>query len=471
MSRSRHLTRWIVSGLIVALAGTAWAFQNSWWPTAERWLGKKTASPGEGGDSSSHGKEKEGGHGHSHAGHDHAGHEEGSSIDLSPQARKSMGLKTGKVVLDTFIRRMPVPGMVVERKGITKSRVVAPLTGIVMRVHVIQGEAIKAGRALFDLRLTHEDLVQAQVEFLKISEELDVVNQEIARLQPSAGAIFPKSLLDRQYEQKKLLGSQLAHRESLLLHGLSTKQVDEILKTRTLRSDLTVFAPDPNAPKGKLEAGTSRPYVVEQVLVEPGRQVTAGDQLLALADYSELYVEGNAFEQDAQWIADTVRKSWKVTCLVENHSPAGTEIPDLPILYISDEIDSKTRTLHFYMPLANEITRDAVVDGRRFINWRFKPGQRTRLRVPVEQWPKRIVLPTDAVVQEGVESYVFQENGKHFDRRPVHVEYRDMSSVVIAQDGSLFPGDVIAMNGAAQLQMEIKNRAGGGIDPHAGHNH
>ena len=62
------------------------------------------------------------------------------------------------------------------------------------------------------------------------------------------------------------------------------------------------------------------------------------------------------------------------------------------------------------------------------------------------------------------------------ERRPfrppgVHVEYRDRFSVVIANDGSLFPGDVVATCGAQQLQLALKNKAGGGIDPHAGHNH
>ena len=30
---------------------------------------------------------------------------------------------------------------------------------------------------------------------------------------------------------------------------------------------------------------------------------------------------------------------------------------------------------------------------------------------------------------------------------------------------------LLAMNGAQQLQVALKNKSGGGIDPHAGHNH
>ena len=42
---------------------------------------------------------------------------------------------------------------------------------------------------------------------------------------------------------------------------------------------------------------------------------------------------------------------------------------------------------------------------------------------------------------------------------------------MIANDGSLFPGDKIALTGAHQMQIALKNKSGGGVDPHAGHSH
>ena len=59
----------------------------------------------------------------------------------------------------------------------------------------------------------------------------------------------------------------------------------------------------------------------------------------------------------------------------------------------------------------------------------------------------------------------------YVDRQPVHVEYRDPRWVVIASDGPLSPGDRIAISAAQQLQLALKNKAGGAIDPHAGHSH
>ena len=142
------------------------------------------------------------------------------------------------------------------------------------------------------------------------------------------------------------------------------------------------------------------------------------------------------------------------------------------MLYLAAKVDPESRTLDFYVTLPNEKVRDTKLeDGHRFIAWRFRPGQRVQLEIPVETLPDRIVLPADAVAQDGPETYVFTPNGDHFDRRSVHVEYRDPKWVVIANDGSLFPGDLVAPTGAQQLQLALKNKAGGGIDPHAGHNH
>ncbi|HWA99342.1 MAG TPA: efflux RND transporter periplasmic adaptor subunit, partial [Pirellulales bacterium] len=129
-------------------------------------------------------------------------------------------------------------------------------------------------------------------------------------------------------------------------------------------------------------------------------------------------------------------------------------------------------TLRFFLLLPNHLVRDFKADdGRRFIGWQYKPGQRLQVRLPVEHWTDRIVLPAEAVVQDGAEMFVFREDGKHFDRMPVHVEYRDPQWAVIADDGSLKVGEQIAMAGAAQLQLALKNRSGGAVDPHAGHNH
>src|SRR5205085_1625475 len=135
-----------------------------------------------------------------------------------------------------------------------------------------------------------------------------------------------------------------AQHESLLLHGLSREQADEIARTRTLRANLTVSVPGDTSPTERGasradSAGSDVVYVVTELGVENGRLVSAGDPLLTLADYSELYIEGNAFEQDSQLLADALKHGRKVSATIENHSQSGTTVPELAMLYLSDQVD------------------------------------------------------------------------------------------------------------------------------------
>ena len=410
----------------------------------------------------------------SHAGHDHghAGHDESNSLELSKQARNNLGLKTLTIELKPFEKTIAVPGILIERPGQSTIEVTAPLTGVVTKIAAIQGQAVQPGQLLFELRLTHEELVQAQGDFLKTVEELDVIQREIKRIEKLAesGAIPGKTLVERKYEQDKQEASLRAQEQALQLHGLSAEQVRDIEENRNLLTKLAVTVPmiesadDADASPKLLQ--------VHDLKVEQGQHVTAGDTLCVLVDHATLYIEGSAFEQDVDALNAAVADQVAVSAFTETSAGKGNAIGPLHILYLADQVDPVSRAIHFYVPLVNRLLRKTEApDGRQFIDWQYKPGQRMQVRIPVETWQDRIVLPVDAIATDGVESYVFQANGDHFDRRPVHIEYRDQSWAVIANDGAVFAGDEIAANGAYQLQTAIKNKSGGAIDPHAGHNH
>ena len=404
-----------------------------------------------------------------HAGHDHGAGAEISSIKLSPQAQKNIGLKVAQVELRSFEPTISIPGIIVERPGRSTVQITAPVTGVIMRIYPILGEAVRPGQKLFDIRITHEELVQAQADFLRTAEELDVIGKEIERLERVAleGVVAGKTLLERQYERQKQLAVQRAQHQALLLHGLSEQQVQAILSTRTLLPSMTVSVPtEEQTPAAEVV------YQVQELRVAKGQHVTAGDTMALLADHGQLLIQGNAFEKDAAALAKAVKAGSRVSAIVDAEGGNPEVVGDLSILYLSGKVDAESRAFHFYVTLPNELLKKPEPkDGHEFIYWKYKPGQRVQIQVPVEQWKDRIVLPVDAIAQDGAESYVFQQNGDKFDRRPVHVEYRDQSSVVIANDGSIFPGDKVAITCAHQLLFEIKNKAGGAPDPHAGHNH
>lgn len=417
-------------------------------------------------------KVKEAADDHDHANdhdHDHHDHGEDNSISLSDQARRSIGLREGDIALSTFQRTITVPGMVVERRGRSRFNAIAPMTGYLTKILVTEGEAVAPQQPLFEVRITHEELVGAQTDLLRTVAEIDVVQREIARLESirPEGLIPTKVILERKYELQRLEAVQLAQRQALLLHGLTESQVEAIVTSRKLLGSLVVRAPGSSG--SDQGSGT---LVVQELAVDRGQHVMAGDTLAVLVDHGALLVEGDAFEQDIPQITEAAAASKPITAVLDVPRGSGGRVEGLRIAYVADSVAAESRTLRFFVTLPNEIVGTPRTEGTsRFVTWRYKPGQRMQLEVPVEAYRERIVLPADAVAQDGVENYVFRANGDHFDREPVHVEYRDPQWVVVANDGTLFPGDRVAMSAAQQLQLALKNKSGGGIDPHVGHNH
>ena len=194
--------------------------------------------------------------------------------------------------------------------------------------------------------------------------------------------------------------------------------------------------------------------------VNPGEQVTAGARLCTLTDHCELYIEGKAFEQDAEALNEAANQALPVTAVIDANGSGKREVTGLNILYVENEVQRDSRALKFYVHLPNVLVRNEQNDdGNRFVAWRFRPGQRVELLVPVERWERRIVLPVESVVQEGAEWYVYRQAGGKFQRKPVHVEHRDQRHAVIESDGTLFPGDQVAGRGAYQIHLALKKQS------------
>lgn len=380
-----------------------------------------------------------------------------ASLQLSELGWKNIGLQVVAVEQRDFDRTINVPAIIKSRPGQTTIQVAAPMTGIVTQIYPLQGEVVLAGEPLFTLRLTHKDLVDTQSKFLETIEQLDVIKQEVTRLEAitANGITSGKQLLERQYAQQQMEASLHAQKQALILHGLTAEQVANITTTRRLLQEVTIVA-----------SGISE-FKVE---VDLGQYVQVGDLLCVLNDYAMLYIEGQSFEEDSEELNQAILQGWPVTAVIEANDKS-YRIPNLKMLYLENEIDLVSRALQFYVCLPNERIRDEQTDGHYFIGWRFKPGQRIQVQVPVERWENQIVVPVDAVIQEGVEWFIFCQNGSQFDRKSVHVKYRDQWWVVIENDGILFPGDIVAISGVYQMYMAIKNQSEVVADAHAGHNH
>ncbi len=449
--------------LIVFIGGATAATSRHWLPWAKGqlqvWLAEGASA--EQGSSDDHDDEEA--HGHDH--------EEDSSIELSPSGLKNIGYRPLSISVGTFTRTVMIPGMVVERPGRSQIHITAPLTGILTKISATQGAAVESGSPLFTVRLTHEELVVSQRDFIRTAQSLDVVRKEISRLESLTDGVVPgRRVLEKEYEQQQLEAALKAERQALLMHGLAEEHIQALLDERQLLTSLNVRAP-PHSEEHQA-CHTDHLFHVQRLPVNPGEHVKAGQVLCVLGDHCELNIEGRAFADDADQLREAARQGWTVLASWETGDGGHHSIEGLKLLYLDNHIDPENRAFRFYLSLPNDVVLDQQdASGQRFIEWRFKPGQRMHLYVPVELWDECIVLPVEAVVEEGAESFVYRQDGDHFNRTPVTVVHRDHESVVIANDGSVFPGDIVAGRGAYQMHLAIKNQSGGGVDPHHGHTH
>lgn len=429
-------------------------------------------------------KPKAGGHEHGHDddddGHHFADHEHAHAdrVKLSPQARQNLKLEVGQLTPQPYSRTLLIPGVVVDRPGDSDRSVPARLSGIVTRIDARPGDVVTAGQSLFTLEPTGE-LVRGQAELATAVKELAILtaNRDTVAAQvrdktrPANDLVEPQKQVDLAANRVDGLRKQL---RALKLTG---PQIDRAAAGEFV-TEITVPAPtgddaDPAAvAAGGAAGGASAVYEVEELKVTLGDTVQAGQTLGVLAAHQRLYVEGRAFESELPAVAALAEQQAGVKAEFADEPPGGwPSQPPLVVHHLSNTIDPSSRTFAFYLSLDNR-PRPFDRDGKPHLVWRYRPGQRVRLRVPVEKLADdALVLPAGAVVREGADAFAFVQNGELFVRKAVRVLYEGRGEVVLANDGSLPGGASVVKNQAAALNRALKAAVSEGEGGHEHHDH
>lgn len=440
----------------------------------------------------------------------HDEEEEEDHVALTEQAYANLALKMGPAQRQDYWKTLLVPARVVEIPGRSDLSVSAPVTGVVEEVKILPGETLTADAPLFSIRLTDETVIDAQSKLLETLTLQDITEQEIARLNPltDSGAVSRAKIRELEYELKQQKAQQSTLIQELRSRGLPQPIISDLLKKRELATTLSVLPPSFIDDETISETKTSG-YSVEELAVHPGKSVSRGDQLCSVAYHSKLYLEGTAFEDDLSVLDRIVENEWKVT--VEQHTSdhAHSNSLRLELLRVDNHVDEETQTVKFFIELPNEVARRRLTDGKLFEQWRFRPGQRLHLRLPVERWENQLTLPIDAVVVDGPNAFVFaehhhenesaasgqsskdamepetdtedhgEEDDDHEDHDvfielepiPVRLLHRDDKTAVIADDGQVLASEHVALNNAYKLYLAMKMQSGGGGGHHHHHDH
>ncbi len=395
------------------------------------------------------------------------------TVRLSPQALKNLSLVAKPLALTTYWRKIDVPGMIVDRPGVSDRGVVAPVTGIVTRIHAYPGDTVEPNAPLFSMRLVSEQLHASQLELFKATRQIENAQAQIQRLSSlsQSGALAQSRIIEVENQVRVLDATAQAYRQDLQTRGLAADRIDAAANGEFV-TEITVKAPGEQAlrvAEVALTAAEEEPqrlpfnFELHELKVELGQQVDAGTLLCTLADHRALLIEGRGFKDDMPLIQQTVRDSWDVD--VEFEQRSGPTWPAAPtkfrIHHVANTIDADSRTFAFFLSLENQ-WQAYNRDGQTRLLWRFRPGDRVQLRVAVDQMKDVFVVPRDAVVRDGPEAYVFRQNGTLFDRKPVHILHEDQRDIVLANDGTLRSGFYVAQNAAASLNRVLKAQAASG---------
>jgi multidrug efflux pump subunit AcrA (membrane-fusion protein) len=456
---------------LLAVAGGVWAASPWWWPLATAWLHPQGAAQTE-------------------KAHDDASHggSETSTLSLSDEARRTLGIEVGTLKPDTYRRIIPVPGRTLTVPGTGRQQVTASASGVIAKVLVSQGDLVAPGQPLFELQLVHAEAIETQVELIDALAKKEVLRAELKRLEElerrTPGAVPGTRLLEKRYELRTLDHLIASRRQMLILLGLPEDDVERLIAIHdhaegdnpgedqvNLRRPLLLDNITLRAPAAMGANGQTR-FLLEKLNVVTGQHVDSGDVLCQLGDYGTLWIEGQAFERDLEAIRHARDSAWPITVAVERRGQSPLVVKDLRIRDIAPQVDAAAGSVDFYVELPNELLNvPAQGDAPRRVDWKFRPGQRVELRVPTKLIPGVLTVPVAAVAEDGLNHYVFQVSGNTFVRRPVHVLHRDEDNVVIAENRYVTAGVRIALSGAFQLQLALLNKA---LDPAAlahGHSH
>lgn len=371
---------------------------------------------------------------------------------LSDQAQRNLKLVARPLQPGTYWRTRSIPGMIVDRPGLSDRGVVSPVTGVVSRIDRIAGQLVRPGENLFAIKVLSESLQLTQMELFKASQEIKLVEEQKKRLTGGGSVVSESRLIEIDNQLTRWQSSRKALSQELLNRGLSNAQIASI-QDGNFVSEIVVAAPQRSA--------TDPSFEVQQLRVELGQQVQAGQTLCLLSNHLKLAIEGQAFVDESPLLERSLRENWPIE--VDFAEADTRDWPALPssfqIAYIANTIDAESRTFRFQMWLENQ-SRTIERDGRSQLLWRFRPGQRVRLKVRIDSIPNVFILPGDAVVSEAANSYVFRQNGDTFERKPVTIVERARDVVVIANDGSVPPGIAVAQSGAAQINRMLKSSSG-----------
>ena len=336
------------------------------------------------------------------------------SVHLTAAQEQALGVVYTMVRRGTMTRTIRTVGVVAAAEpNITD--ITPKVDGFVEELLVdYTGQKVRRGQPL--LRLYSPTLVAAQ-------EELLTALRLASRVGRGAGEAWrnAQSMLD-------------AARRRLAYFDITPEQIEQVETTGRATKTLTLVAPFTGV-------------VLEKHVVE-GQRVTPGMQLYRLADLSTVWVEGEVFEQDLQYIRIGAQAHIEVAAYPGEHLMGA-------VSFVYPVVDVASRTNRVRVTVPN-------LDGR------LKPGMFSTMFFDTRVGEDVIIVPFEAVIVTGERNLVFvrDEDGMLQPREVVLGARADREVQILS---GLAEGETIVASANFLIDAESRLGTTGGTMPGTQH--
>jgi Cu(I)/Ag(I) efflux system membrane fusion protein/cobalt-zinc-cadmium efflux system membrane fusion protein len=326
-----------------------------------------------------------------------------SVIRIDPVTIQNMGVRLGRVERKRLVRTVRAYGNITyDERGVKV--VSAWIGGRIDKLYVdFTGVNVKKGAPLAEI----------------YSPELVSTQQELILALEARGRVWS---LGNQDALKSATNLVEATKQRLLLWGITEEQINEIERTRKVKTHMTIHAPI---------GGT----VIDKQTFE-GQYVKEGERLYKIADLSRVWVLADVYEYELPWVRQGM--------------PAEMGLSYIPgkrfkgkVLYIYPYLDEKTRTARLRLEFKNP-------------GYHLKPGMYADIYLKPRIAGDSLVIPQEAVIDSGVRKVVFVSLGKgKFQPREVQIGIEGNDNEFQVLKG-LKEGEEIVVS--AQFMMDSESR-------------
>jgi membrane fusion protein, heavy metal efflux system len=365
-----------------------------------------------------HGEEGEGGH------EEHGEHGEGETLHLSDLKFQSMGVETGLMSKRNMSSYIEVNGDL-KVPPQNEASVTAIIGANVHSINVIEGDRVKKGSLL--AYLSHPDLIDIQTNYISKWHELKYLKVEYERQEKllkekvGAGKNFQKAESDYLSMKGQVAGIEA----ELRMLKMNVKKIQE----GKIYERVPVYSPMSGH--------------VRLVDIKIGQYVPPEKEMFQIVNVDHIHADFMVFEKDAHKVSEGQKVVFSV------QSRPNQELTAV-VNSVGKAFEKDPKAIHLHAEIEN---RDGVLI----------PGMYVRGKISVDD-NMTIALPSDAVVRDGGEFYIFtvkqeEEDGKtEWEFSPIEVKIgaEDNGWIEIKLFEELAEDQLMALNNAYYLLAEMK---------------